>query len=189
MRWLRNLISLVPRAWVRLRWRALMVLPNEARVRMLRRAGVRIGEECLIYTNLFSTEPYLVELGNHVAVSAGTRFITHDASGFLFTDHPDMDVFGMIRVGDNTYFGTDVTVLPGTTIGRDCVIGSCAVVRGDIPDGSVVMGNPGRVIMKTALLKHLLVHHKHRLDTRHLDARAKEQVLRRHFGLPPSGKE
>jgi serine acetyltransferase len=98
-----------------------------------------------------------------------------------------MDVFGMIKVGDNTYFGTDVTVLPGTTVGSDCVIGSGAVLRGNIPDGSVVWGNPATVIMKTSLLKQLLIHHKHRLDTRHLPPREKERVLRRHFGLEPAG--
>jgi acetyltransferase-like isoleucine patch superfamily enzyme len=168
---------------LRIQWKLLMVISNESRIRFLRKQGVRIGEDCLIYTTYFSTEPYLVEIGNHVAVSSGVYFTTHDASGWLFADHPDMDVFGDIKVGDNTYIGISCTILPGTRIGRDCVIGSGSVVRGVVPDGSVVYGNPSRVVMKTSLLKHLLVHHKHRLDTRHVPAKEKEKILRRHFGL------
>lgn len=170
---------------IRVQWKLLMVMSNEARIRFLRRQGVRIGEDCLIYTTYFSTEPYLVEIGNHVAVSSGVHFSTHDASGWLFEEHPDMDVFGDIRIGDNTYIGINCTILPGTRIGANCVIGAGAVVRGTIPDGSVAYGNPARVIMKTSLLEQMLVHHRHRLDTRHFAAKDKEAVLRRHFGLPP----
>jgi hypothetical protein len=166
------------------RWKLLMFLSNERRVEKLRAYGVRIGERCLVYTTHFSTEPYLVKIGNHVAISAGTEFVTHDAAGWLFeASDPEMDVFGTIEVGDNTYFGTNCTVLPSTRIGADCVIGSGSVVRGVVPDGSVVMGNPARVVMKTSLFRHLLVNHKHRLDTRNLPPAEKEKVLRRHFGL------
>ena len=182
-RWLASLGWVVHEAGIRIQRRLLMVLPNDVRVRILRGQGVRIGERCLIYTTLFSTEPYLIEIGDRCAISSGTQFITHDATGHLFEDHPNMDVFGRIVIGDNTYFGVDVTVLPGTTIGRNCVIGSGSVVRGAVPDGSVVMGNPAKVIMKTSLLKLLLVNHKHRLDTRHVPAKEKERILRRHFGL------
>jgi hypothetical protein len=45
------------------------------------------------------------------------------------------------------------------------------------------MGNPAKVVMKTALLKQVLIHHKHRLDTRSLSPEAKEKVLRKHFGI------
>ncbi len=168
---------------LRVSWKLLMIMSNERRIRVLRTHGVRIGKDCLVYTTLFSTEPYLVEIGDHVAISSGTSFVTHDASPWLFEDCPDMDVFGQIRVGDNTFFGTNCTVLPGTRIGSNCVIGSGSVVRGEIPDDSVVLGNPARIVMKTPLLKQLLVNHKHRLDTRHLPPREKEKVLRRHFGL------
>lgn len=162
----------------------LLLLGNEFRIRRLRARGMRIGENCLMYTTHISTEPYLIEIGNHVAVSSGTKFITHDASGWVFSDtDPDMDLFGPISVGDNTYFGLDCWVLPNTRIGRNCIIGTGAVVRGNIPDDSVVMGNPGRIVMKTPLLKSILRNHKNRLDSRHLPPREKERLLRRHFGL------
>ena len=177
---IRRLIREVMR---RIRPKYLMIISNEARIRALRREGLRIGEGCLVYTTLFSTEPYLVDIGDHVAISSGTSFVTHDATGWMFQDHPNMDIFGRIQVGSNTYFGTNCTILPGARIGSNCVIGSGSVVRGEIPDDSVVFGNPAHVVMKTALLKQLLVNHKHRLDTRNLSPREKERVVRRHFGL------
>jgi acetyltransferase-like isoleucine patch superfamily enzyme len=181
---LRALFGRINRYFVYLERKLLLLASNDFRIRRLRARGVRIGENCLMYTTYVSTEPYLVEIGNHVAVSAGTKFITHDASGWLFEDtDPDMDLFGTIKVGDNTYFGLDCTILPNTRIGKDCIIGTGAVVRGDIPDGSVVMGNPGRIVMKTALLRPLMRNHKNRLDTRRLSPRLKEETIRRHFGL------
>jgi len=166
------------------RGKLLRMMPNDLRIRTLRDQGLRIGEHCVINTTSFSTEPYLIEIGNHVAISIGCQFITHDAAIWVFRDsNPDMDVFGTIKVGDNTYFGTNCTVLPNSTIGSNCIIGSGTVVRGNIPDGSVVLGNPGRVVMKTALIEHLLVNHRNRLDTHSLTPDAKERAIRRHFGL------
>ena len=168
------------------RSKMLAVMSNDRRIRKLRQHGVRIGENCFISTTAFSTEPYLIEIGDHVAISTGCEFVTHDAAIWLFRNaNPDMDVFGSIKVGNNTYFGTNCTVLPNSTIGSDCIIGSGSVVRGTIPDGSVVFGNPARVIMKTSLMKHLLLNHKNRLDTHNLPPEEKEGAIRRHFGLAP----
>ena len=170
--------------WSRVRRKLMMVVSNERRIAWLRADGVRIGRDCLMYTTFFGTEPYLVRIGDHVAVSSGCMFITHDASPFLFEDQPDMDVFGEIEIGDNTFLGVNCLILPGTKIGRNCIIGAGSVVRGPIPDDSVVFGNPAKVVLRTPMMKKLLVHHRHRLDTRHLDPKTKEQVLRKHFGLP-----
>ena len=53
-----------------------------------------------------------------------------------------------ISVGRNTWFGANVTVLPGVTIGEDCVVGANTLVTTDIPDKSLVLGSPGRVVRK-----------------------------------------
>ena len=48
--------------------------------------------------------------------------------------------------GDNVWFGAEVTVCPGVTIGDNCVIGAGSVVTKDIPANTVAVGNPCRVI-------------------------------------------
>jgi acetyltransferase-like isoleucine patch superfamily enzyme len=166
-----------------LRRKIFMFLPMAWRIRMLRSEGVKIGDDCLVHTPYFSVEPYLVEIGNHVAISSGTEFITHDATGWIFPDRPDMGLYGPIKVGNNVYFGVKCTILPGTTIGSNCVIGAGSVVRGVIPDGSVAVGNPATVIMKTSMLERLLDIGNKRLDTRNMTSKQKRELLTRHFGL------
>ncbi|HWB61035.1 MAG TPA: acyltransferase [Chthoniobacteraceae bacterium] len=156
----------------------------EVRLASLRKKGVRIGEGCMIFTEFFSTEPYLVDIGNRVGISGGTKFLTHDASVWLIRpERPSAQVLGRIRVGDNTFIGEDCIILPGTTIGRGCVIAAGSVVRGEIPDNSIVLGNPGKIIGEAGMLKgaHALLGRV--LDTYHLPEPEREAVIRKHFGL------
>lgn len=53
-----------------------------------------------------------------------------------------------IIVGNNVWIGGNVTVLPGVVIGDNCVIGAGSVVTKDIPDNSLAVGNPRKVIRK-----------------------------------------
>lgn len=54
-----------------------------------------------------------------------------------------------IYIGNNSFIGARVSLLPGTIVGKDCIIGAGSVVKGIIPDGSVVVGNPAHVIGRT----------------------------------------
>jgi len=56
-------------------------------------------------------------------------------------------------------------ILPNTTIGNNCVIGAVSVVWGKIPDDSVLMGNPAKVVMKVSLYGKMLIHSKRTLPT------------------------
>ena len=51
-------------------------------------------------------------------------------------------------IADGTLIGMGATILNGARIGKGCLIGACALITEgkDIPDGSLVMGSPGRVI-------------------------------------------
>ena len=51
-----------------------------------------------------------------------------------------------ITVGDNVWIGAGVQVMPGVTIGSNVVIGSGSIVVRNIPDNSVAVGNPCKVI-------------------------------------------
>jgi len=54
-----------------------------------------------------------------------------------------------IRIGPSTFIGERVTVTAGTDIGERCFIGANATVSGKIPDHSIVLGNPGRIVGST----------------------------------------
>ena len=51
-----------------------------------------------------------------------------------------------VRVGPDCWIGTKVSVLRGTRVGRGCVLGAHAIVRGDIPDYAIAVGAPARVV-------------------------------------------
>jgi maltose O-acetyltransferase len=53
-----------------------------------------------------------------------------------------------ITIGDDCWIGGNVIILPGITIGKSCVIGAGSVVTKNIPDNSLAVGNPAKVIRK-----------------------------------------
>ena len=55
-----------------------------------------------------------------------------------------------ITIGKNSFIGKRATILPGTTIGPNFIIGAGSVVKGNIPDDSIVIGNPGEIVKKTS---------------------------------------
>jgi len=119
-------------------------------VSFARSIGVAVGENCRFYginAGTFGSEPYLIRIGDHVTITSGVRFITHDGGVWVFRQsQPDIDVFGPIVVGSNVFIGIGAIILPNVTIGDDCVIGLGAVVTRSVPSGSVVAGVPARTI-------------------------------------------
>lgn len=51
-----------------------------------------------------------------------------------------------VTVGSHSWIGGDVVITPGVTIGENCIIGAGSVVTKDIPDNSIAVGNPCKVI-------------------------------------------
>jgi acetyltransferase-like isoleucine patch superfamily enzyme len=159
-------------------------LGSQYRIRQLRRWGVKVGEDCLILNDSFDSEPYLIEIGNHVAIASGVRFITHDGGVWSFRNKfPELDCFGKIKIGDNCFIGLDAIILPDTEIGNNCVVGAGSVVKGKIPDDSVVMGNPAKIIMKSSFLENLYTYNRNSMNTKLFDENEKRKILTEHFKL------
>ena len=51
-----------------------------------------------------------------------------------------------VRIGNDVWIGANVCILPGVTIGNNVIIGAGAVVNRDIPDNTMAVGVPARVI-------------------------------------------
>ena len=100
----------------------------------------------------FGSEPYLIELADNVRLSFNVTFVTHDGGTWTFRDnkrYADVIRYGKIYVGEHTFIGTGVIIMPGVTIGKRCVIGAGAVITRDIPANSVAVGVPAKVISTT----------------------------------------
>lgn len=131
-----------------IKWR---LTSSEGKLKKLRDQGLVIGEGCEILNGFnFGSEPYLVEIGDKVRITAGVRITTHDGGMWvlrnLYPEFEKADRFGRVRIGDNCHIGTGALIMPGVTIGENCVIGAGAIVTRDIPPNSVAVGVPARVI-------------------------------------------
>lgn len=156
---------------------------SQARIKYLRKKGVKIGVGCRVYSMKFSTEPFLIEIGDNVVISAGTEFITHDGSVVLFKKEIQGQVFGKIKIGNNVFFGINCLILYNTTIGDNCVVGAGSVLRGQFPDNSVIFGNPAKVIMQTSMLKMLLKQNPGLVNTNSLPFKEAQRLVKQHFKL------
>lgn len=131
-----------------------------------RRIGVKVGNGCYIGTKLFPSEPYLIEIGDNVRIAGETSFFTHGGIWSLrkIYNDPELDHFGKIKIGNNTYIGEKCMIMPGVTIGERCIVGGGSVVTKSVPDGCMVAGNPAKFIGYTDDFYHRLKESGH--DTR-----------------------
>lgn len=113
-----------------------------------RKKGVNVGNNCRIYIKSWGSEPFLVSIGDDVTVTSGVKFITHDGSTCLVKDEHGKRYqrFAPITVGSRVFIGVNSIIMPGVTIGSDVVIGAGSVVTKDIPDNSVAIGVPAKVV-------------------------------------------
>jgi acetyltransferase-like isoleucine patch superfamily enzyme len=90
-----------------------------------------------------------VSIGANVLI-ADRVFIGDSQHGIARTDLPIREQYmtspGPVEIGNGTWLGINVAVLPNVKIGRNCVIGAHSVVTRDIPDFCVAVGSPARVI-------------------------------------------
>jgi acetyltransferase-like isoleucine patch superfamily enzyme len=97
----------------------------------------------------------LIEIGHNVVISAYVKVLTHDYSmtrAFIALRFPlETEVYKKsgVVIGDNSFIGLGSIIMPGTRIGKNVIIGSGSVVRGFVPDNSIVIGNPAQVIGDT----------------------------------------
>jgi acetyltransferase-like isoleucine patch superfamily enzyme len=145
--------------------------------------GVQLGENCRIYgngPNMWGTEPFLIRMGSNVYITDGCCFVTHDGGTLILrSEVPDLEVTAPIVIGSNVYIGLRTVVLPGVTIGNRVVIGAGSVVTRDVPDNSVCVGVPARVIKSVDEYFDSL--RARSLHFGHLSAKEKEIALRKHF--------
>lgn len=54
-----------------------------------------------------------------------------------------------VTIGEYTFIGTSCIILPGTSIGKGCIVGAGSVVKGSFPDYSILVGNPAKIVGDT----------------------------------------
>ncbi|MBK7627781.1 MAG: acetyltransferase [Bacteroidales bacterium] len=87
-------------------------------------------------------------LGNHVIINTNAA-VDHDCflEDFVHIS-PGCSISGNVNIGEGSHVGTGASVIQNIRIGKWCIIGAGCVIIRDVPDFSVVVGNPGRIIKK-----------------------------------------
>jgi hypothetical protein len=87
--------------------------------------------------------PQMVEIGNNFISAPGSIILAHDASLFITKNRYRIE---KTRIGNNVFLGANAVILPGVVIGGNAIIGAGAIVTKDVPDNTVVAGNPAQII-------------------------------------------
>lgn len=98
--------------------------------------GCRIGSRVKIHSNTYVAQYTVIE--DDVFIAPGTIFANDKYPVSHHLEGP--------RVKRGARIGVNVTILPGVTIGEEALVGAGSVVTKDVPDRTVVVGNPARPV-------------------------------------------
>ena len=107
-----------------------------------------MGDNFYANHNLVILDGNKVVFGDNVFISPNCGFYTAGHPLDATSRNQGIEYAKPITVGNDVWFGGNVVVLPGVSIGNNCVIGAGSVVTKDIEANSVAVGNPCRVIKK-----------------------------------------
>ncbi|WP_336688778.1 MULTISPECIES: sugar O-acetyltransferase [unclassified Chryseobacterium] len=108
--------------------------------------NIEVGENFYANHNLVILDCAKVTFGDHVFIGPNCSFYTANHPIDFKQRNEGLESAHPITVGDNVWFGGNVVVLPGISIGNNSVIGAGSVVTKDIPDNVVTVGNPCKVV-------------------------------------------
>ncbi len=115
--------------------------------------NVWVGYHCLLDGIGGITIEKGVNIASHCCVYSHSSQNSIRLLGEKFIEIPAEDRIGYIlepvKIGEYTFVGTSSVILPGTTIGRACVVGAGSVVKGAFPDYSIIVGNPATIVGDT----------------------------------------
>lgn len=109
---------------------------------------VQVGKNCWIGPYSIIDGSGGLQIGNYCTISAGVHIYSHDnvlqtlSSGITPIERE------RVLIGNNVYIGPNAIIVKGVEIGNFCVIGASAFINKNVPDKSIVVGQPGRQVGK-----------------------------------------
>lgn len=121
-------------------------LRGEVSTDVLIKKGLTVGKNFSRQAGVILDPPHcwLITIGDNVTIASRVYILAHDASTKL---HLGYTRVGNVTIGNDVFIGANSTILPNVKIGNQVIIGAGSIVSRDIPDNSVAVGNPAKVVM------------------------------------------
>lgn len=103
---------------------------------------IRMGDRVFVNSGVVLFSAKAVTIGNDVAIANEAYLMDTDSHGVEGRPVKEAEIV----IGDGSWIGARAIILPGVTIGRRCLVAAGAVVSRDVPDDTLVAGNPAREI-------------------------------------------
>ena len=110
--------------------------------------NISVGENFYTNYNVTILDCAKVSFGDNVFIAPNCVFSTAGHAIDPAQRCEGLEIALPITVGNNVWFGANVSVLPGVTIGNNSIIGAGSVVTKDIPDNVIAVGSPCKVLRK-----------------------------------------
>lgn len=162
MRKLKKMLSVIYREFIKI----IEYLDTDLYLKMYTRYLSKCGINIIGTPKFISGSVYFdgnnyskITIGDNTIISREVMLLTHDYSitaglasiGKKIDRHQGELYFSSpITIGDNCFIGARASLLPGTSLGDNVIVGAGAVVKGEIPENSIVVGNPAKVIGTTS---------------------------------------
>ena len=140
-----------------------------------RHLGVNIGKNCFISTREWSSEPYLITIGDNVQITRGVMIHCHGGGNAIRYQYPDFDAFGKVVIDDWAYIGANSQIMPGVTIGEGAIVAAGSVVTKSVAPYTVVGGNPAKFIC--SIQEYIDKNLKYNLNCKYLSEEEKRRFL------------
>ena len=107
--------------------------------------GIHLGEHVFVNYNATFLDGGDITIGDYVLIGPNCSFYTSQHPVDYISRRLPQETTYPIMIGEDTWIGGNVTVCPGVTIGKHCIIAAGSVVTHDIPDDCMAAGVPAEV--------------------------------------------
>lgn len=122
-----------------------------------RKVGGEIGDSTYLAPNVYldvSHPPGKISIGKNCNITRNVIILSHTDTRLggperIWENLGGERSFGHTIIEDNVFIGVNSVIMPGVKIGKNSIIGALSFVKDDIPEGSIAVGNPAKVIGKT----------------------------------------
>lgn len=128
--------------------KGILYIKKGARLGVNKGGIINIGNDCFINTNSIIVSLGTINIGDNCSIGPNVCIYDHDHS---FNENGKIKSefkIGTVTIGNNVWLGAGVIILRNSKIGNNCVIGAGTVIKGDIPDNSLVTSDRTLVINK-----------------------------------------